>query len=881
MVRWPPPGGAAARHHHHLSLTPPPSPTPTSGEGGGTCGPTTFASTPGSSTPYVAPSSPLVRPAGTPDPATPPPSRHAPALESSLPAAANGTPSRVGVAADAPAPSSTNGDLNHRRPNGVTLRAVQQQQPQPQQQQQQQQAATEGEEEEHEAEEAKCDEGEGEGEEGAVCRAEGGAESGEDGSARCGLGRWCSPRWAQRLATKQVFLAVFCATSVLQGMYYTYYVSVLTTVERLFQFKSKTTGVIMSATEMGQIGGALLLAYYGGQGHRPKWIGWGMLLFSFCAFLSSLPHFLYGEELLRKHLETTPTRDSPLATANLCRHGGGVLSHSPAPPNTTLHADSLLLDPASVPGAPRDCDSPEGETHVVLALFFLSLLGIGIGQTAAYNLGIPYIDDNIANTETPIYFAVTSGVRILGPALGFVLGFLCTRLYLEPLVDPGIEPTDQRWIGAWWLGLVVVSVALLLTSFAMFAFPRRLPQSPRRRHLKLGAPAPLPPPPRRNASLTDFVRAVWRLLRNRILILRTASNVLHTLPIAGLYTFLPKYLQSQFRLPVHTAALVSGIGGILVMGVGIFASGFYIWHVKPSPRAVAGWIAISALVYAVGMVILMFVGCPPEDFVGLVDGEDGKQFRPVCNLTCGECDLNTFAPVCDPQGRAYFSSCHLGCTNATLMHHSNQLVFSECECLAAGETVVLKLCGMKCDNFKWYVIIFSAFVLVHSTSEVGGMLLTLRCVDSKDKAMALGLISVAIGLLSNVPCPIIYGAVVDSACIQWKETCRRAGACQLYDSDSFRMFFHGMTGAVMLLAFLVDVCVWCLAGNISFEDPTSSTSLHLSPSTPDAPCTFSAPATASTSQESTPILPQCEVEMSFVQVKDAGVECVDVTKDVM
>ena len=185
-----------------------------------------------------------------------------------------------------------------------------------------------------------------------------------------------------------------------------------------------------------------------------------------------------------------------------------------------------------------------------------------------------------------------------------------------------------------------------------------------------------------------------------------------------------------------------------------------------------------------------------------------------------------------------------------------------------------------------YVIIFSAFVLVHSTSEVGGMLLTLRCVESKDKAMALGLISVAIGLLSecvcvcvcvcvlfsisivynhynfphhsspflitrlspslppslipfptpiphsqashlslspisfiphppspspsspiphhhsypppaplpgtgNVPCPIIYGAVVDSACIQWKETCRRAGACQLYDSDAFRIFFHG------------------------------------------------------------------------------------------
>lgn len=76
-------------------------------------------------------------------------------------------------------------------------------------------------------------------------------------------------------------------------MFYTYFVSVLTTIEKLFQIQSKTTGIIMSATEMGQIGGALLLTYYGGQGHRPKWIGWGMVLFGASAALCSLPHFLF------------------------------------------------------------------------------------------------------------------------------------------------------------------------------------------------------------------------------------------------------------------------------------------------------------------------------------------------------------------------------------------------------------------------------------------------------------------------------------------------------------------------------------------------------------------------------------------------------------
>lgn len=58
--------------------------------------------------------------------------------------------------------------------------------------------------------------------------------------------------------------------------------------------------------------------------------------------------------------------------------------------------------------------------------------------------------------------------------------------------------------------------------------------------------------------VADFPKAVKRLLKNDILMFRTASSVLHILPIAGLYTFLPKYLESQFRLPAHHANMISG-----------------------------------------------------------------------------------------------------------------------------------------------------------------------------------------------------------------------------------------------------------------------------------------------------------------------------------
>lgn len=53
------------------------------------------------------------------------------------------------------------------------------------------------------------------------------------------------------------------------------------------------------------------------------------------------------------------------------------------------------------------------------------------------------------------------------------------------------------------------------------------------------------------------------------------------------------------------------------------------------------------------------------------------------------------------------------------------------------------------DSGFWYIALFSLFVFIHSTSEVGSMLLILRCVHPRDKAMALGLIQFAIGLFGK------------------------------------------------------------------------------------------------------------------------------------
>ncbi|XP_056647133.1 solute carrier organic anion transporter family member 74D isoform X2 [Diorhabda sublineata] len=606
----------------------------------------------------------------------------------------------------------------------------------------------------------------------------------EEIEMECGLGP-CAPNWLQKFASKQSFLIVFCLAWVLQGMYHTYFVSAITTIEKLFQIQSKITGIIMSATEIGQIGSSLLLTYYGGQGHRPKWIAWGMILFAMSSLTCSLPHFIYGRHLINANELTGVFKDP-----NICK----VKSNT-----------SFLLDYANLSFASNlststleNCQNEAvtssfrlapSVTNIVLAIFFISLLGVGMGQTAVYTLGIPYIDDNVASKESPLYFAITIGVRILGPALGFIVGSLCTSVYADLSVKPQFKTSDPRWVGAWWLGLVLISFLLMIASFAMFAFPKRLTGSKQ--------PVMNPQSPdQKQPTIKDFPKTVKRLLKNDILMYRTASSVLHILPIAGLYTFLPKYLETQFRLPTPSANMISGVGGILVMGLGIIISGVFILRMKPNARFVAAWIASTAVLYALGMGLLMFIGCPMNDLAGLMNhGFDTKQLN--CNSSYCDCDKDKFTPICGQDGKTYLSPCHAGCLNYT--ENEGQISqYSDCMCLN------MTLANITINENHLY--------------EVGSMLLILRCVDPRDKAMALGLIQFAIGLFGNVPCPIVYGAVVDSACLVWKTACGEKGACGLYDSDVFRMFYHGTTGFILLCAFVVDVIVWYKAGKINFVD---------------------------------------------------------------
>lgn len=212
------------------------------------------------------------------------------------------------------------------------------------------------------------------------------ATGNNNGSLDCKMPREQKRRGA--FHSTHVFMLVFLSGWVLQGMFLTYFVSVTTTVEKLYQVESKTTGILLAATEVGQICTALFLTYLAGRGHRPRWIACMMLVLAVGVIGCVLPHLMYGMELLDSHVEN----NTPGA----------------APTCYTFLNNSTLCDEAHY----INNNARSEITAIVIPWLFFCLLVVGVGQTGIATLGIPYVDDNVGSRQSPLYMGESRTLKL-------------------------------------------------------------------------------------------------------------------------------------------------------------------------------------------------------------------------------------------------------------------------------------------------------------------------------------------------------------------------------------------------------------------------------------------------------------------------------------
>lgn len=178
-------------------------------------------------------------------------------------------------------------------------------------------------------------------------------------------GWWAfTPGCLQVFNTPQGFLLFLCAAAFLQGMTVNGFVNtVITSVERRFDLHSYQSGLIASSYDIASCLCLTFVGYFGGQGHKPRWLGWGVLLMGAGSLVFALPHFTAGRYEAR------------------VAEGAGA-----CPSNRSVAC----------------ADRTSGLSSYRL-VFMLGQFLHGMGATPLYTLGVTYLDENVKSSHSPIY----------------------------------------------------------------------------------------------------------------------------------------------------------------------------------------------------------------------------------------------------------------------------------------------------------------------------------------------------------------------------------------------------------------------------------------------------------------------------------------------
>ncbi|XP_071502460.1 solute carrier organic anion transporter family member 4A1-like [Diadema antillarum] len=613
--------------------------------------------------------------------------------------------------------------------------------------------------------------------------------------SRCG---WCgfAPNVLQVFNSPRGYLFCTCWLALLQGMtaFGLVYISI-TALEHRFNLDSFQSSFISSSYDFSALSVSIFVTYLGEQGHKPRWIGCGSMLFSLGSIIFALPHFL------------TPPYQVGGAGEQVC--------HRPEPNETVL---SLGCDDGA----------PDSSLQMFYWVFIFAQVLHGLGGSPLYTLGVTYMDENMHANDFGLYLGIFNAINAAGPALGYILGGVYLKLYTDFDITDSVpvSPSNPTWVGAWWLGFLLNGTLLFLMSALMMGYPRSLPGAKkiakeRKSEVQRGKEFETGKGFRKR--LRAFPQAVLNLLTNVPLMCLNFFTVCEWLFAAGLSVFGPKYLESQMNMSSSTAAFYSGL---LTMGgtvVGALVGGWVIQKLDLRFKGLVGF-GIVCVVACLASSCVFLLKCPNVPMAGVTVSyknssapvNSGTNISAACNAAC-DCGSG-YDPVCGSDDVLYYSACYAGCSRES--GEGDDVVYENCTCIegesGSGQgTATSGKCPVFCSSTRPALVILFLFLAF------GGMVLvpiwtaTIRCVPHSQRTFALGLQSLMYSALGTVPSPIIVGFFIDKSCLVWEEGCDGSKTCWLYqNADLARVF--------LLLALLSNAAalLFLLGALFSYKTPS-------------------------------------------------------------
>ncbi|XP_053162528.1 solute carrier organic anion transporter family member 2B1 isoform X3 [Hemicordylus capensis] len=578
--------------------------------------------------------------------------------------------------------------------------------------------------------------------------------------------------------------------------------SSVSTIEKHFGLSSQTSGLIASFNEVGNTLLIIFVSYFGGRVHRPRLIGFGAILVCLAAVIISLPHFV----------------------TDLYEYDRSISDKS-------SNATDICLPNQPVSPAPDPCSENERrESRVVLILLFLGQILLGIGGVPIQPFGISYIDDFANRSNSPLYIGILFAATTIGPAIAFLLGSITLRYYVDidkvAVADIQLSRTDPRWVGAWWLGFLVAAGLVALASVPYFFFPREMTKEEDITAEPMSGTDLLDefkskPNDGRDLTLWQFIKmfpvALLRNLKNPVFVMVILALINLSSMVAGLATFLSKYLERQFNLTAYFANML--IGSINIPGamVGMVLGGAIMKSCHLSLRR-----ATTMCIVSMGLSILLdfpllFLGCPTQTVAGLDYTRSNYgigQHVAECNKMC-HCSPVVFNPVCGQDNIEYVSSCYAGCSVAYELPNSKTVMnYTRCNCIlvnGAMGSAVPGSCSTQCSRFLIpFVLLASLAGFLASISHTPAFVLILRSVKPEDKSFAIGIQFLLLRVGAWLPAPVLFGSTIDTTCLLWQIKCEKKAACRYYDNTLFRQRFIGIQILFQLCCFVSFSVVYIL-----------------------------------------------------------------------